>query len=199
MRRRRRTNVEHRVADHGDAFVKENPMFHKILSRLLDYPDEALIDALPELRHHIRDGFEATEYLVLDRFMTDLARRDLTEAQATYVLTFDLTPEHSLHLTHHLFGEDKNRGPALIDLSEFYKEYGLELTANGESGQELPDFLPLMLEFAAQLETDEARLFLSRWNKVLNQLATNLETGGNPYAPLIRLIEQRAQLAEAMA
>jgi len=125
-------------------------MFYKVLSKLLDYPDAALIAAIPELRHEIKRGFEAAEWLVLDRFLNHLAGLDPTEAQAAYVLTFDLTPEHALHLTHHLFGDDKNRGPALIDLSSFYKEYGLEMIANDGAAkrrrqQRDSGLLPLML------------------------------------------------------
>jgi nitrate reductase delta subunit len=172
-------------------------MFYQVLSKLLDYPDDEMMAALPDLRQEIRRGFEAAEWLVLDRFFNHLEKLDLTEAQAAYVLTFDLTPEHALHLTHHLFGDDKNRGPALIDLSEFYKEFGLEIAAN--DANEIPDFLPLMLEFAAQLSLDEARFFLSQWAKVLNQLASNLEEAHSPYAPLIRLVEQRALLVRAAA
>jgi nitrate reductase molybdenum cofactor assembly chaperone NarJ/NarW len=184
-------------------------MFYPLLSKLLDYPDAPLLEALPALRRDLRQGFEATEWIVLDRFMRDLCELDLTDAQAAYVQTFDLTPEHALHLTHHLFGDDKNRGPALIDLTEFYKEYGLELisdqvaadaeAANEEVANELPDFLPLVLEFAAQLEPEEARVFLSQWSKVLGQLASNLEEAKSPYAPLIRLVEQRSQLVKAAA
>lgn len=189
----------------------ENPMFYRLISKLLEYPDADLIAALPELRHEIKRGLEAAEWLVLDHFLKYLESLDLTEAQANYVVTFDLTPEHSLHLTHHLFGDDKNRGPALIDLSEFYKEYGLEMrttvateSANDaaedeERFNELPDFLPLVLEFSMLLDTDEARIFLSQWSKVLNQLAGNLEKAQSPYAPLIRLIEQRSQLVRAAA
>jgi nitrate reductase delta subunit len=179
-------------------------MFYRLLSKLLDYPDEALMAALPDLGREIKRGFEAAEWVVLDRFLNHLADQDLTELQGAYVQTFDLTPEHALHLTHHLFGDDKNRGPALIDLTEFYKEYGLELVAgdgaaNEDATNELPDFLPLVLEFAAQLDPDEARVFLSQWNKVLNQLASNLEKSGSPYAPLIRLVEQRSLLVRAAA
>jgi nitrate reductase delta subunit len=174
-------------------------MFYKLLSKLLEYPDPDLMAALPRLHDTLRQGFEAAEWLVLERFMKDLARKDLTEAQAAYVQTFDLTPEHALHLTHHLFGDDKNRGPALIDLGEYYRQYGLEIAANDGSFQELPDYLPLVLEFAAQLQADEARIFLSQWSKVLGQLAGNLEQTGSPYAPLLRLVEQRAQLVRAAA
>ena len=180
-------------------------MFYKLLAKLLDYPSPELMAVLPELRTGLRQGFEATEWIVLDRFLKHLAEQDLTEAQALYVQTFDLTPEHALHLTHHLFGDDKNRGPALIDLTEFYKEFGLELVtraANDETGEitnELPDFLPVVLEFAAQLEAEEARLFLSQWSKVLSQLAGNLEAAQSVYAPLVRLVENRAQIVQAAA
>lgn len=174
-------------------------MFYKLLSKLLDYPSEELVAALPNLQNTLRQGFEAAEWLVLERFMRNLASQDLTEAQGAYVQTFDLTPEHALHLTHHLFGDDKNRGPALIDLTEFYKEYGLEVAANDGGSNELPDYLPLVLEFASQLGSDEARMFLSQWSKVLNQLASNLEEANSPYAPLVRLVEQRSQLGQPVA
>ena len=174
-------------------------MFYKLLSKLLDYPGDELIAALPQLQSTLRQGFEATEWLVLERFMRNLASQELTEAQAEYVQTFDLTPEHALHLTHHLFGDDKNRGPALIDLTEYYKEFGLEVAANEGGSSELPDYLPLVLEFASQLGSDEARMFLSQWSKVLNQLASNLEEANSPYAPLVRLVEQRSLLGQPVA
>ena len=174
-------------------------MFYKLLSKLLEYPSPELTAALPQLHGVLRQGFEATEWVVLERFMRRLADQDLTESQAAYVQTFDLTPEHALHLTHHLFGDDKNRGPALIDLTEYYKQYGLEIAANDGGPHELPDHLPLLLEFAAQLEAEEARMFLSQWSKVLNQLAANLEKAESPYAPLVRLVEQRSQLAQPVA
>ncbi|MBK6741627.1 MAG: nitrate reductase molybdenum cofactor assembly chaperone [Hydrogenophilales bacterium] len=171
-------------------------MLYRMLSKLLDYPDEGLAGVLWELRLRARQGteFEAHERPAVETFVDYLESLPLTELQAAYVATFDMVPEHSLHLTHHLFGDDKNRGPALIDLTEFYKEYGLELAAN-----ELPDFLPLVLEFADQLDAEEAHMFLSQWTKVLKQLAANLEEARSPYAPLVRLVEDRAQLVKAAA
>ena len=67
------------------------------------------------------------------------------------------------------------------------------------SPNELPDYLPLVLEFAAQLDGEEARMFLSQWSKVLNQLAANLEKAESPYAPLVRLVEQRSRLGQPVA
>jgi len=105
-----------------------------------------------------------------------------------------MAAEHSLHLTHHLFGEEKTRGPALIDLAEFYRSYGFEPDA-----KELPDYLPLMLEFASTLERAEQRVFLGDVLKVLTVLATNLEKSDSPYAPLIRIVENHSALATLAA
>lgn len=176
-------------------------MFYKVLSKLLDYPSDEMLEALPEMQQAIRRGFEAAEWLVLDRFFKHLQGLSARDAQAAYVLTFDFAPEHSLHLTHHLFGDDKNRGPALIDLGEFYREFGFEIrqAANDEGSNEIPDFLPLMLEFSSQLSEEEAHFFLSQWSRVLDQLAQNLEKTDSPYAPLIRLVEKRSQLIQAAA
>ncbi|MBI5331031.1 MAG: nitrate reductase molybdenum cofactor assembly chaperone [Betaproteobacteria bacterium] len=181
-------------------------MFHRMLSKMLDYPDEGLLGVAWEIRERGRhaEGLAPSERQAVAEFMDFVESMSLTELQGHYVMTFDLTPEHSLHLTHHVFGDDKNRGPALIDLTEYYKAYGLELpvkeAANDEDNpNELPDFLPLMLEFAGQLEPEEGRVFLSQWSKVLNQLAANLEEAKSPYAALVRLIEQRSLLIQAAA
>jgi nitrate reductase delta subunit len=164
---------------------------YKLLSILLEYPGQELIDHLPELSQRLADDLDvdATERAALDRFINHLASQPLTVLQEEYVQTFDMTAEHSLHLTHHLFGDDKNRGPALIDLGELYKDYGVQV-----QGNELPDYLPLILEFAAQLDNNEARVFLSDANKVFKVLADNLKKAGSPYAALISIVERRATL-----
>ena len=168
-------------------------MCYHLLSKFLDYPSEALQSALPDIWVKL-DDMPDHERKHISNFLVHLHWEDLTDWQALYVRTFDMIPDNALYLTHHLFGDDKNRGPALIDLSEFYKDYGLELAAN-----ELPDFLPLMLEFAAQLEPSEAKMFFSKWTKVLAQLAMNLEKIESPYAWLIRWLEHSTQLVKVAA
>ena len=164
---------------------------YKILSALLEYPDQELIDHLPEIRVEIGkcQDVDAADNGAILKLLAHLADTPLTELQAAYVKTFDLTPEHSLHLTHHLFGDDndKNRGPALIDLGELYKDYGVKVMTN-----ELPDYLPLVLEFVAFLEEDEATAFLSDANKVLTVLTKNLNKAQSPYAPLLSIITSRS-------
>lgn len=171
---------------------------YKILSVLLDYPEQELIDHLPEIRDAIARNHDinAVEKESVRKFLDHLADTPLTELQAAYVKTFDLTPEHSLHLTHHLFGDDndRNRGPALIDLGELYKDYGVKTLTN-----ELPDYLPLVLEFVAGLDGNEATVFLSDASKILGVLAGNLDKAGSPYAPLLSIIESRATLTRLAA
>lgn len=166
-------------------------LIYKILSALLEYPDQELIDNLHEINKLLDETVDTdvVEWESIRQFVSWLGNGDLTEMQASYVKTFDMTPEHSLHLTHHLFGDDndRNRGPALIDLGELYKDYGVKTVNN-----ELPDYLPLVLEFVAMLEDNEAREFLSDAHKVLTVLSDNLSKAGSPYASLVSIVKSRA-------
>jgi nitrate reductase molybdenum cofactor assembly chaperone NarJ/NarW len=174
----------------------------KLMAALLDYPSE---ETIADVRALI-GGRDIRKYLAeLDResqftrgergaiaaFVERLLSIEPAQQQEEYVKTFDLTPEHSLHLTHHIFGEEKTRGPALIDLSEYYKSYGVEHGAH-----ELPDYLPLMLEFVSLLQPDEGRVFLADVAKVLKALANNLEEAKSPYAPLLRVVENYGRLTK---
>ncbi len=169
---------------------------YKILSVLLEYPDQELIDHLQEISMETDTciDLDHAEREAIQRFLSHLKETPLTESQADYVQTFDMVPEHSLHLTHHLFGDDKNRGPALVDLGEMYKDYGIEVVTN-----ELPDYLPLILEFAAYLDDSEASVFLADANKVLSVLADNLKKVASPYAGLLSIVEGRASLTRLAA
>ncbi len=171
---------------------------YKLLAVLLDYPDQELLDHLPEIGAEIgkSQSIDRTEKDALLKLIDFLSDMPLIDLQESYVKTFDLTPEHSLHLTHHLFGDDndRNRGPALIDLGELYKDYGIQTTTN-----ELPDYLPLILEFAALLEDNEATTFLADANKVLTVLTDNLIKAGSPYAPLLSIVKSRATLTRLAA
>ena len=169
---------------------------YKLLSVLLEYPGQELIDHLPELSQRVAGSvdIDEAERAALLCFINHLAGQPLTKLQEDYVQTFDMTAEHSLHLTHHLFGDDKNRGPALIDLGELYKDYGVQV-----QGNELPDYLPLILEFVAQLADSEATVFLSDAHKVFKALTDNLKHAGSPYAALTSIIEGRATLVRLAA
>lgn len=178
----------------------------KLLSLLLDYPDDeslaGLQQAVDEAGRAVdligaidAEGvFSRDEHAAIGEFVDGLLAIDVTEAKARYVQTFDLVAEHSLHLTHHIFGEEKTRGPALIDLSEYLKSYGFK-----HDETELPDFLPLILEFVSHLDESEATVFLGDTSKVLKVLAGNLDKAGSPYAKLIHIIDNHGSLIKLAA
>lgn len=171
-------------------------ILYTVLSRLLDYPEAELLENLPLLRQVVVEerAIEPQERQTLNNFLDHLQGNDLITLQQAYVQTFDMVPEHSLHLTHHLFGDDRGRGPALVDLGEHYKGMGLSVNKG-----EIPDYLPLILEYVGTLDDMAANVFLADAAKVLTVLAANLEHSNNPYAPLLRLVEQRGRLTQSAA
>lgn len=166
--------------------------FYKINSLLLDYPDRELYASLDELKTVINglNDCSQQEIKVLLTHVDWMQSLNLIELQGLYVQTFDLTAEHSLHLTHHLFGDDRGRGPALVDLAEFYKNTGWEAVES-----ELPDYLPMILEYVSTQDEMAARVFLSDAAKVITVIAENLAKAKSPYAALVELINNRATIA----
>lgn len=172
-------------------------LIYKILSRLIDYPDQELKDNLATLRELVVKGKEVAQddREAINGFLDFVESKSLIELEQNYVQTFDSRPDTSLHLTHHLFGdEDRGRGPALVNLGEHFKKSGLT-PAKGE----LPDYLPLILEFIATLDKEEAGAFLGDALKVLTVLADNLDKENSPYASLVRIIERQGELYKKAA
>ena len=168
---------------------------YKILSLLLEYPTSELCAHWDDLRDEILlldNAVEKEKQSLLD-FICWAERHVLTKLQETYVRTFDLTPDNALYLTHHLFEEqDRDRGPTLVELSEFFQSEGFAI-----EGGELPDYLPLVLEYVSTLEDERgARLFLKDSSRVAGVIAANLESQDSPYAPLLRIVENHGRLTD---
>lgn len=167
---------------------------YTVLARLLDYPTPELMSHLSEVVDVVNDDNRVTieERNQLTEFVSWLQLHDLTGIQQIYVQTFDMVPEHDLHMTHHIHGDSRDRGPALIDLTEHFKANGLEIKDG-----EIPDYLPLLLEYVSTLGEEESRFFLADVGKILAILADNLEKADSPYAKLVRMVENRGQLVKA--
>lgn len=167
---------------------------YKILSILLEYPSAELAEYWHELEESIDDLDNASEEdkVALREFLSWAQSLPLLSLQANYVKTFDQSPENALYLTHHLFEEqDRERGPTLVELSDYYKSQGFEIDSN-----ELPDYLPLILEYVSTLDDEtQARLFLKQSAEACEIVAVNLESIESPYAALIRIIERHGRLA----
>jgi nitrate reductase molybdenum cofactor assembly chaperone NarJ/NarW len=156
---------------------------------LLGYPDdtlraalgeiEAVVAAEPALSPDARAGLQA--------LIRQLRRGESFEVEARYVDTFDRGRATSLHLFEHVHGDSRDRGPAMVDLLQTYEQAGLYLAPG-----ELPDYLPVALEFAATQDAAIARDFLGEMAHILNALHSALVQRHSPYAAAIAAVLEMA-------
>jgi nitrate reductase delta subunit len=168
----------------------------KALSALLTYPSEEMQAAAPELKSALaREGvLKRRDLAAVIDLIEDIAGRDLFDAQERYILLFDRTRSLSLHLFEHVHGESRDRGQAMVDLIKLYEDGGYSPTTT-----ELPDFLPLFLEYAATRAPAEAIELIGQPGHVFAALRERLAKRKSPYeavfAALVAL--SKAKLDEA--
>lgn len=168
----------------------------KVLSALLTYPTEDLVSAAAELKAVLaREALiKPKQIAAVAALIDDIASRDLFDAQERYIMLFDRTRSLSLHLFEHVHGESRDRGQAMVDLIKVYEDGGYSPTT-----AELPDFLPLFLEYAATRAPKEAIELIGQPGHVLAAMKERLAKRGSPYeavfAALVAL--SRAKLDEA--
>jgi len=157
----------------------------KVLSALLCYPTQELITALPELSAVIeQESMLAHEQQgALQALIADLRQTELIALQERYVQLFDRGRALSLHLFEHIHGESRDRGQAMVDLSRFYEAHGYQMAA-----RELPDYLPLFLEFLAQIPDQDALQQLHNTLPVLTVLGARLAERQHPYASVFEAL-----------
>lgn len=161
----------------------------KVLSALLTYPTAEIQAATSEMCAALEAEAllpEKTRRSV-ERLISEIETRDLFDLQERYVLLFDRTRSLSLHLFEHVYGESRDRGAAMVDLAQAYQQQGLMIAAN-----ELPDFLPLFLEFLSELPPEEARHWLGQTIHIVAAFRQRLRRRNSVYAGVFRAIEELA-------
>jgi len=151
---------------------------YKILSLLLSYPDSQLQGFLREVETELKGEalMQSEKIDGIVRFVGHFGKMDLTNWQAEYVQLFDYSRSASLHLFEHIKGDSKDRGQAMVDMLEFYRENGMELTSN-----ELPDYIPVFLEFLSGLEIPKAAELLAEPVHIIDRVYLALKEKDNPY------------------
>ena len=162
-----------------------------VVSRLLEYPDADLWQHQNELFDVLAtsEKLEKADAQALGVFLRDLTAQDLLDAQAAYSELFDRGRATSLLLFEHVHGESRDRGQAMVDLLNQYEQHGLVLDS-----RELPDHLPLYLEYLAQLPESEAIGGLQDIAPILALLCARLQQRESRYAVLF---EQLLKLANS--
>lgn len=151
---------------------------YRALSRLLSYPEADLQTDARTCVDVVREEGLVPNPIVrsLEKLADHLMGLDLYEAQAAYVDLFDRTRSVSLHLYEHVHGESRERGPAMVGLVELYKSHGLEMDVS-----DLPDYLPVFLEFLSVVPDQEAASLIGEAAHVLEAIAQRLKERKNPY------------------
>jgi nitrate reductase molybdenum cofactor assembly chaperone NarJ/NarW len=166
---------------------------YRALAALIAYPTEALQAATGEIAAVLAaEGLvPAARRAAIEELLAELAGCDIYELQERYFALFDRSRTLSLHLFEHVHGESRDRGQAMADLIELYRGHGFEPMAS-----ELPDFLPLFLEFLSLLPGHEAQALLAEPAGILQALAERLVTRKSAYAAVFQAL---ATLANAPA
>ncbi len=153
----------------------------RISALLLDYPTQQTLDLLEDLHRAAsllpdggRDLVEFIEYA---------GRTPLLELSAQYVETFDLRRRASLHLSYYAHGDTRGRGMALLRFKHAYRTAGVEL-----GDEELPDHLPVVLEFAATVDAEQGARLLGEHVPPLELLRLSLLDSGSPYASVLAAV-----------
>ncbi|KZC16210.1 nitrate reductase molybdenum cofactor assembly chaperone [Rhodanobacter sp. FW510-R12] len=160
----------------------------KLVGVLLDYPQDELWQHRVELLEAAADPALSSECrAALIAFVQGLLDTDPLTAQDSWLQTFDRGRSMSLLLFEHIHGESRDRGQAMVDLIEAYRKQGFELAA-----KELPDYLPLLLEFLSQCPHDEVHDWLGHVSHIVGMLAARAGERNSPYRVLFELLLELA-------
>jgi nitrate reductase delta subunit len=157
----------------------------KLLSILLQYPDEGLTSALADMEEYSAMLPEKIAEPVFGRFLPWLRNTPLLDAQEHYTQTFDHSPETCLYLTWRRWGEGKERGRELARLLQLFRDAGLECVS-----RDLPDYLPMILEFASVCFDDSGVGLLLDFGPEIEKLHVRLRENASPYADLLWLLAE---------
>lgn len=153
----------------------------KVLGLLMSYPKPEWVLHLEDCKSLlVQEQFLPKKHMrAVLKFIENLETVDLYSAQEEYVETFDRGRSHSLHLFEHIHGESRDRGQAMVNLSAAYEEKGFFIDQ-----AELPDYIPLFLEFLSLCSVDEAVELLGEPIDIIATIAARLQKRHSSYGVL---------------
>jgi nitrate reductase delta subunit len=157
---------------------------YKLLSVLFLYPDERIVSARPEILEAVAQLPASPQKAAIERFCLYWATATPTALAQAYVDTFDLQKRSGLYLSFYLYGDTRQRGMALLRLKRLYRAAGMILDP-----KELPDYLPVMLEFAASAPLGYGETILSEYRAGLALIQRHLREVDSPYVHLLDAIQ----------
>jgi nitrate reductase delta subunit len=157
---------------------------YRLCSLLLQYPGAELRALRSEIDAAVAELPRSAAVVRLERFHGWWAAPEPLAAEQHYVETIDLHKRSGLYLTFYGEGDKRQRGAALLRLKQLYRSAGLPLEGSGE----LPDYLPVMLEFAAEAPDGRGEIVLREHRAALELVRLSLRESGSPYAELVEAV-----------
>lgn len=159
---------------------------YKLLSLLLDYPDQTIEAVLPSVQEEIKK--ENLIHVELEQqltcFLDNCASLSLSDWQMIYIQQFDCSRTVNLYLFDYVYGDSCQRSQAMTDLEAMYARAGWPMVS-----EELPDYLPLFLEYLSTLPSGrEAVELLAPVGPVLAEMEERLTEENNFYRYLFRVL-----------
>jgi nitrate reductase delta subunit len=167
----------------GTGSGSERATILKLSSLALQYPDELLLKGRSDLMEAAALLHRGPAADALGAFFDWFTRTPGLELQRLYVTTFDLHKRIGLYVTYFTLGDRRERGLALLRLKNLYRAAGFEA-----EGPELPDYLPMMLEFAAAAAPDHGDLVLREHRPALELIRLGLAEQASPYEHVLRAV-----------
>ncbi|MFN4265646.1 MAG: nitrate reductase molybdenum cofactor assembly chaperone [Aquabacterium sp.] len=166
----------------------------RALARMLSYPDAAMRELVPDLQKVLLSEAALSPQRLrgLSMLLGAMLDQDIIDTEQGYVELFDRGRATSLHLFEHVHGDSRDRGPAMIDLVKTYEQGGLLLDPD-KIGGELPDYLPVVLEFASTLPEAAMRDFIGEIAHILNAIHTALIKRRSLYAHVLAAVLEIGQ------
>ena len=161
----------------------------KAISLVLSYPTLELQYAMPEIGGVLAadSRLTAAARRALRPLVDDLTSRDIYDLQEQYVMLFDRSRTLSLNLFEHVHGESRDRGGAMVSLMETYRDCGFEPVTT-----ELPDHLPVLLEFLSTQPIEEAQDILADAAHIFQALSERLDRRDSPFGAVFAALQQLA-------
>jgi nitrate reductase delta subunit len=157
---------------------RDDRVVHLVAARCLDYPRDELVESRPMLTEALAEQGDSAGARELAPLLEHLGSRPLAELQRAYVDTFDLSRKHALYLSYWTDGDTRRRGEVLGRFKAAYRRSGFLVDTHGE----LPDYLPMVLEFAACADAEAGAALLQDYRASIELLRIALQEKESPYA-----------------
>ncbi|GAA3532279.1 hypothetical protein AFL01nite_19860 [Aeromicrobium flavum] len=157
---------------------------HQVASWVLSYPHDDVVEALPDLAVALREQRPTEAVRELLTVIERLLQEAPEQLRQLYVDTFDMTRRHALHLSYWTEGDTRRRGEVLGSFKQVYRDSGQVVRLDGE----LPDHLPVVLEFAAMVDPQRGTELLQEYRASLELLRIELEDDESPWAGAVRAV-----------